>query len=101
MNAKKLLLAACLLAGASAFAQGTTGKGKPTETGATPRAAAAAQGPKADTGKGHVPTIPENAATNPNAPPAHVLERLRASGRSLTAIGVHEQLADDPPISGR
>lgn len=100
MHTKKLLLATCLLAGASAFAQGTPGKGKPAETGATARAANA-QGPRADTGKGHVPAIPENAATNPNAPPAHVLERLRASGRSLTAIGVHEQLADDPPISGR
>lgn len=100
MNAKKLLLATCLLAGASVFAQGTPGKGKPPETGAAARAANA-QGPKPDTGKGHVPVIPENAATNPNAPPAHVLERLRASGRSLTAIGVHEQLADDPPISGR
>lgn len=99
MNRKKLLLATCLLAGASAFAQGTPGKGKATDAGgAAP--SANAQGPKAGQGKGHVPTIPENAAPNPNAPPAHVLEKLRAMGRSMTAIGVHEQLADKP-ISGR
>lgn len=98
MNTKKLLLATCLLLGASAFAQGTAPRGKPVDPGAA--RAANAQGPKADTGKGHVPTIPENAAPNPNAPPAHVLERLREMGRSVTAIGVQEQLADKP-ISGR
>jgi hypothetical protein len=98
MNAKKLLLATCLLMGASAFAQGTPARGKPTDTGAA--RATDAQGPKADRGKGHVPTIPENAAPNPNAPPPHVLEKLREMGHSMTAIGVHEQLADKP-ISGR
>lgn len=48
---------------------------------------------------GVAPVIPEQAARKPNAPPAHVLERLRANGASPVAIGVHEQLADDPPLS--
>lgn len=50
---------------------------------------------------GVAPVIPEVAARKPNAPPAHVLDRLRANGASPVAIGVHEQLADDPPLSPR
>jgi phage tail protein X len=50
---------------------------------------------------GVAPVIPEQAARSPNAPPAHVLERLTANGASPVAIGVHQQLADDPPLSAR
>lgn len=50
---------------------------------------------------GVAPVIPDVAARSPSAPPPHVLDRLRQVGASPVAIGVHEQLADDPPLSPR
>lgn len=48
-----------------------------------------------------VPVIPDVAARSPSAPPPKVLDRLVQVGASPTAVGVMEQLTDDPPISGR
>ena len=43
-----------------------------------------------------VPVIPDVAARSPSAPPPSVVDRLRAVGASPTAIGVVEQLTDEP-----
>jgi len=50
---------------------------------------------------GVAPVIPDVAARSPSAPPPRVLDRLRQVGASPVAIGVMEQLTDDPPLSPR